>query len=441
MPTHASGSANLDFGSLVQADRVHRSVYTDPAVFDEEMARIFGFVWLYVGHESQVPRAGDYVTAWMGREPVILIRHQDGLLHVLSNRCPHRGAMIVTEERGSSGELLRCPYHGWTFRTNGELLLAPMRDAYAGRYDLSDRACFGMRRVTRVATHRGFVFASLAPEGAPLPDLLTYLGATAACIDLIVDRSPEGEVDVSGGVHRYRVRANWKQQLENVNDAYHANFAHACSTDDRNRQFKRRYGDSTGPYMDDAERQSKWDSMTVTALDWGSSYIGAMPFNHKDRAGPLVEAHRAALRERHPPERVEAIMEERFHNATVYPSVVFQLASSHVRVLRPVAADCTEIRVYPIRLKGAPEEINRQLVRYLNITHAAASLIQTDDVEMFRRVQAGLASEGLDWVWFNRYMGDESEHNGVRRSRAGTSELGMRNQYRSWLRYMDAAPA
>jgi hypothetical protein len=111
-----------------------------------------------------------------------------------------------------------------------------------------------------------------------------------------------------------------------------------------------------------------------------------------------------------------------------------QLASSHVRTLRPIAPDRTEIRVYPIRLRGAPEEINRQLVRYLNITHAAGSLIQSDDVEMFRRVQAGLASEGHDWVWFNRHMEDDPANRG-----GGTSEVVMRNQYRAWLRYMGAA--
>ena len=133
-------------------------------------------------------------------------------------------------------------------------------------------------------------------------------------------------------------------------------------------------------------------------------------------------------------------MKERFHNMTVYPGVVFQLASSHVRVVRPIAPDCTEIRVYPIRLNGVDEEINRQLLRYLNITHSAASLIQTDDLEMFRRVQSGLASEGLDWVWFNRYMDGEREEAGARHSSAGTTELAMRNQFQSWLRYMSEVP-
>jgi benzoate/toluate 1,2-dioxygenase alpha subunit len=422
-----------DFSRLVLPDRVHRSMYFDQRIFELEMQRIFGRAWVYIGHESQVPNEGDFLTAWMGRQPVILVRHQDGKTYVLHNRCPHRGVMVVTEERGNAGKVLRCGYHGWTFRTNGELLLAPIRDAYAGRYDLGD-ACFGMARVPRVSSYRGFVFASLTPVSDPLPELAEFLGEARACIDRIVDRAPDGEVDVSGGVHKYIVRGNWKAQIENLNDNYHPPFSHASTADENNRQFTRRYGDDTGVHLDTAERGSQFDAVASVGLDWGLSYCGALPFNLNARGGPIFEAHRAALAARHPSERVAEILTESFHNVIVYPSVVMQLASSHVRTLRPIAPDRTEVRVYPIRLRGAPEEINRQLVRYLNITHAAGSLIQSDDVEMFRRVQAGLASEGQDWVWFNRHMDDDRANRG-----GGTSEVVMRNQYRAWMRYMEPA--
>jgi hypothetical protein len=93
--------------------------------------------------------------------------------------------------------------------------------------------------------------------------------------------------------------------------------------------------------------------------------------------------------------------------------------------------------VYPIRLKGAPEETNRQLIRYLNITHSAGALIQSDDVEMFRRIQSGLASDAHEWVWFNRHMDDDAQRSG-----GGTSEVVMRNQYSAgYLRYMQQATA
>ncbi|HKQ29345.1 MAG TPA: Rieske 2Fe-2S domain-containing protein [Burkholderiales bacterium] len=421
-----------DVSDLVHSDRVSRRLYLDAEIFELEMQRIFGRAWLYLAHESQVPKEGDYVTAWMGRQPVIVVRHKDGQVHVLHNRCAHRGVMVLTEERGNTGNTIRCGYHGWTFRTNGELLLAPMRDAYVGRYDMSDHKSFGLARVPRVRSYRGFIFASLAPNDDPLPDLPEFLGEGRRCIDLLVDRAPEGEVDVSGGVHKYIVRGNWKAQIENLNDNYHPPFSHASTVSADQRQFRRRVGDDSGVHLDTREQGSEWDSVAAVGLGWGSSYCGPLPFNHKARGGPLFEAHCAALRARHSAEKVEQIMTDFFHNVIVYPSVVMQLASSHVRTIRPIAPDRTEIRVYPIRLKGAPEEINRQLIRYLNITHAAGSLIQSDDVEMFRRVQGGLASEAHEWVWFNRHMQDDEAVRG-----GGTSEVVMRNQYRSgYLRYM-----
>lgn len=438
MNSPVPGFPAVDVAALVRPDRVSRRLYRDPQIFHMEMQRIFSRAWIYLAHDSQIPKEGDYVTAWMGLQPVIVVRHKDGSIHVLHNRCPHRGALVVTEERGNTGSTLRCGYHGWTFRTNGELLLAPMRDGYAGRYDLSDHACFGLARVARVATYRGFIFASLAPDSdKEIPDLAEFLGEARKCIDLIVDRAPDGAVDVSGGVHKYVFRGNWKAQIENLNDNYHPPFSHQCSTDERQRQFRRRYGDESGAHLDTAEQSSKWDQTESVALDWGHSYNGPLPFDQEARSGPLYEAHRAALLARHSPERVKEILTDFFHNVIVYPSVVMQLASNHVRTLRPIAPDLTEIRVYPVRLKGVPEEINRQLVRYLNITHSAGSLIQSDDVEMFRRIHGGLASEAQDDVWFNRYIDDDRARRGP-----GTSEVVMRNQYRAgYLRYMNGASA
>src|SRR4051812_8458136 len=99
---------------LVEPGRVHRSLYTDPEIFQLEMDRIFGTAWIYVGHESQVRNAGDYVATRIAQRPLLLVRDQDGKIRVLHNQCAPRGAMVVATECGNASEF-RCCYHGWTY--------------------------------------------------------------------------------------------------------------------------------------------------------------------------------------------------------------------------------------------------------------------------------------------------------------------------------------
>jgi len=430
MNTLSNALQPKDLAQLVKDDRVHASVYEDQAIFEREMQSIFGGSWIYVGHESEIPNRGDFVTTQIGLQPVIVTRHRDGKPHVLHNRCGHRAAIVCNEERGNTGSSFRCGYHGWTFRTNGELLAAPLKNGYPECYDLR-KPEFGLVPI-RVESYRGFLFANASASMDEPFDLPAHLGHMKDCIDALCDRAPDGEVDLAGGVQKYMFHGNWKAQIENLNDNYHPPFAHAATTDERQRQFKRRYGDGDGVHLDTTEQGSKWDRVAAVGLGWGTSYCGPLPFDQGARGGPLYESHLDALRARHPEARVKSIMTDFFHNVIVYPSVVMQLASSHVRTIRPIAVGRTEIRVYPIRLKGAPEEVNRQIIRYLNTTHSAGSLIQSDDVEMFRRVQSGLASEAQEWVWFNRHMQDDATKTG-----GGTSEVIMRNQYHAgYLRYL-----
>jgi len=423
----------IDAAALVKSDRVHRRVYQDPAIFELEIERIFGRAWVYVGHVSQIPRDGDFVTTFIGREPVLFCRDSDGEVHVLRNRCPHRGAAVCNLPAGNTGRWFRCPYHGWTFQTDGRLHAVPVRNGYSPDFPL-DPVEYGLAHVPRVAQYEGFTFASLAHDGAPF-DLPPEM---RACIDSMIERAPDKAIEVSGGVHKYQFRGNWKAQIENALDHYHPPFTHESTAADDGRQFVRRAGEPAGsPIVDrKARSRSRWDDAEAFAFSGGHGYEGPMPGAEAARGGEVFELYKAALLRSNPPARVEEILEnELFHNAVFYPNMNLQLRALYVRVVRPVTVDFSEVNVYPIRLKGAPEEMFHSQIRFLNLTHAAASLIQTDDVEMFRRIEVGLRNEAPEWVLLARGLDSEHVH-GSGLSCDGTGELAMRNQFKAWARYM-----
>ncbi len=119
--------------ALVRPDAVHRDVYLSQELFDLEMERLWRDTWIYVGHDSQVPATGDYYTTEIARQPVILLRDEGGAVRVLMNRCAHKGARLVSATRGHCEKnLLRCPYHGWTYRLDGSIRTIPLKGGYEG---------------------------------------------------------------------------------------------------------------------------------------------------------------------------------------------------------------------------------------------------------------------------------------------------------------------
>jgi phenylpropionate dioxygenase-like ring-hydroxylating dioxygenase large terminal subunit len=421
--------------SLVHRDRIHRSLYLDPEIFDLEMQKIFGATWVYVGHDSLVPAPGDYVTTRIGSQPVVLSRHSDGEIYVIYNSCGHRGAIVCNEEKGNAA-LFRCCYHGWTFKTNGDLDAVAMPRGYGKEFNLNDPS-LGMGRLPRVAVYRGFVFASLSPEG---PSLEEHLGHAKDSIDELADRAPDGEIDLSAGVHKYMFRGNWKLQLENTVDMYHVPFSHESSVRRSGKQFSRRSGQESGSAISDrGSAAQRWEQRSAWgARSSGHSYNGHQPIAEELPDDPAFMAYFASLEARHGKERALDILKPKRHNTAFYPNMTLQALNQHVRVIVPVAVDRTEVHVYPIMLKGAPEEMNRGFVRHLNLTHSAASLIQTDDLECFRRCQSGLSARGSEWVWFARGVDTDREDERGDYVNQGTVEIQQRAQYAAWLRLMSA---
>jgi phenylpropionate dioxygenase-like ring-hydroxylating dioxygenase large terminal subunit len=122
----------LAAADLVRGDQVHRDLYLSAEVFALERARLFRRAWLFVGHDSQIPLAGNFITCELAGEPVLMLRREDASIVVLHNRCAHKGAPVVSGSAGQIARVLRCPYHGWTYATDGELMGMPLREGYEG---------------------------------------------------------------------------------------------------------------------------------------------------------------------------------------------------------------------------------------------------------------------------------------------------------------------
>ena len=196
------------------AFKVNRAALVDPWVLELEQRSIFDVCWIYVGHESEVRAAGDFKTRTICGRPLIFCRDSSGGIRVLLNSCRHRGTVVCREPEGNA-ERYRCFYHGWTYDLDGQLQGVPGEDSYGDNFD---RSKLGLQDAPGVESYRGFVFVNFSAEAEPLLD---YLAGATEYIDLVVDQSPSGEMEIIQGTQAYDIQANWKLLVENSFDDYH----------------------------------------------------------------------------------------------------------------------------------------------------------------------------------------------------------------------------
>lgn len=428
--------ATDDLAALIEPDRVHRRVYTDPAIFDLEMRRIWGRAWIFVGHESQVPEPGCYYATSIAGQSVLMTRTADGEIAVLFNRCAHKGAELVGDRCGKAKEL-RCLYHGWRFALDGTLLGIPLEHGYDDtRFDRRGAEA-NLQPLPRAASYRGFVFASLSAEG---PDLATWLGGVASSIDNMVDRSPEGALEVAGGVLRYEHNCNWKFFVENLNDMMHPMVVHQSSSLVARGVAKRElHPDASAPAAIEiiapfTESYAFFDEMGLHCFDYGHSYSGGKTSIHAKYSD--IPAYNALMERAYGEERFAAIMAVNRHNTVFYPSATIKGAIQTMRVVRPIAVDRTIIDSFTFRLKGAPDEMLRRSILYCNLINSSANLVGPDDQETYRRQQSGLETQGSDWVAMHRDFGRDEEIEPGHFFARGSSDIAFRNQFQAWKAYM-----
>jgi nitrite reductase/ring-hydroxylating ferredoxin subunit len=209
---------------LVDLDKglISREIFVDEAIYREEQERVFARAWLFVGHESQIPNPGDFFVSSMGEEAVILCRDRAQKIHVFLNSCRHRGMKVCRYDEGNT-PVFTCPYHGWSYASDGRLVGVPyFREAYHSQLD---RTQWGLVEVAQLSNYKGAIWATWDKEA---PAFAEYLGDFAPYLEQTFDAwdGGDGGIEVLGGIQKWRVPCNWKFPAENFSgDSYH-NISH-----------------------------------------------------------------------------------------------------------------------------------------------------------------------------------------------------------------------
>ena len=429
-------ASKINYHALVKPDRVHSRLYTDPAIFDEELERIFHRGWVFVGHRGEVPNPGDFRQKRIGRQPVIMVRDASGQVNLLLNRCRHRGAMVCNEERGNT-RAFRCAYHGWTYKLDGTLAGVPYPDGYDESFRREE---YGLARVPRMAEYRGLIFGSLSPAGITLEE---HLGRAARELDMFVGLSDADEIEVTAGVHKYNFKANWKLAVENSMDGYHPNVTHEsfiAAVIERVRNHptpEHKAVFNPDSFQAGGGGIAKDIGGGHVMLDYGFRIYDPLnndPLPPVRAINPSGEEHLAEMTRRTSPERAADMLREGGTHTLIFPNLI--LIGLHMRVVQPLSVDYTEVCLYPTTLKWLAPEVNAIRLRSHEAFFGSASLGGPDDSEIFERIQTAAAADLEPWNIISRGMGRERPDEEGYLYSDMTDEITQRAIWRQWMKLM-----
>ncbi len=184
--------------------------YTDPEIYKLELEQIVTRTWIMAGHQSQLAEAGDFRVLKVASESAILVRTPDGEIRAFANVCRHRGSIVCLEERGNQRKFT-CPYHGWVYDTDGNLIAArDMPDGF-------DKEKHGLHRLPVEILH-GLIFVSFGEDPPSIEAARRDLAEPMAMFDFENMKVAAQKV--------YPIDANWKLAVENYQECYHCAPAH-----------------------------------------------------------------------------------------------------------------------------------------------------------------------------------------------------------------------
>ena len=366
--------------------RVDRAVYTDEAVFEAEIERIFEGGWVFLCHESQVAKPGDYWATEIGRQPVYVMRQTDGSLGCFINACSHRGAVLTPLKRGNAN-VLTCRFHGWVYDRGGRCVNIKNEElGYAATERSGGR--FDLRRIGALDSYKGFVFGSLRSDVPPLQD---HLAAAARWIDLLADQAQNG-LEVVPGCSTYVVHGNWKLQSENSVDGYHVTTLHSVFA---STVAQREARDATAG-MRRTESGRIRGKVPSGTYDLGNGHMGLWAQHTTPHVRPIYEA-RDWLEANLKAAEVEWIL-NRGRNLHVFPNVMLMdNPSTQIRLVKPIAPALTEVSVYCIAPRGESLAARAARLRKFEDFYLTAGMATSDDAAALEAVQNGSSGPPSQW--------------------------------------------
>lgn len=379
----------IDSRARPLVDREHglvaRRIFSDPAVYEQELDRVFPRCWLFLAHESMLPRPGDFLTTAMGSDPVIVVRGKDGELRAFLNTCRHRGNRVCLFDQGNASTFA-CSYHGWSYNTEGELTGVPFaREAY---YERLDRSEWGLPAVPRLRNYAGYLFGCWDDAA---PDFEEYLGDLKWYWDLFMCATWNGGLEVVNGPHRYMVPGNWKIMAENLmGDHYHTSVTHGSF-------FKLGQVQNRGGYEDVQNPNGPFEVAMRPAHGCGGVYTGQVAFERDlqiaERMGPDVVDY---TRERY--QRLQRLIADvpcqpySVGHGGMFPNFCWSGNSSATSgrtfyLLQPKGPLQTEVWVWYMVEQGAPRAVREAHASVGGRAGQLASgFFAQDDAENFERV-------------------------------------------------------
>lgn len=383
---------HIDVSGLVDSANglVDRSIFTDRRIYDQEQARVFASSWLFLGHVDQLQKAGDFLTTYMGEDPVIVTKDKSGRIRAFLNSCRHRGARVLRADYGTT-RAFTCTYHGWSYDLEGKLISVPNEDGYDP--ETWDRAQWGLLEVAQLDTVLGLIFATWNPQAPPLDE---QLGDMKYYMEAFLDRDSEGTV-VVGGITKWVLKGNWKLAAEQFGtDWYHVNMSHASALMVLSPTGK-------GPKADIANTPGRQYS------DERGNGTG-FPTHPKSRFDALpVHQHYDydALKERLGEARVHGPLTT--GHATVFPNFSYLPVNGSIRVWHPKGPDEMEVWTWTVLDKSMPEEVRTAQRLYNLRTFGPSGIFEQDDGENWSEIQAISHGWRTSTVPLNYQMGIGTE--------------------------------